>query len=191
MSIQLEPVDPLPQQFVGVRPASIALASDGTFRIASLIPGKYAFNLQTQLAGDFYVSEMRQGARDFSDDGVFEIHSGSSEPIEIVVRSGGAALHGSVQKPKSNFATLVLIPDLPRRQNRLYYRNVRIPPTGNFDLTGIAPGTYKLFAWDSLPDGAERDPKFLEQFEARGVRVTVAAGSVLSDVRVPLILNTN
>jgi len=191
ISIQLDSVDPLPQPFGGNRPVSTPLASNGTARITNLIPGKYAFTLQPPLTGDFYVSEMRQGARDFSDDGMFDIQSGVSEPIDIVLCSGGAAIHGSVQKPKGNFGSLVLIPDPPRRRNRLYYRSVRLQPTGNFDLTGIAPGTYKLFAWDALPDGAESNAEFLEQFEARGVRVTVAAGSVLSDIRVPLILNTN
>jgi hypothetical protein len=192
MQFQFNSVDPLPQQFVGSRIGNRTTApvSNGAFRIEDLVEGKYAFASLT-LAGDFFVSEMRQGARDFTDDGTFDIQSGVSEPIDIVVRSGGGAIHGSVQIPKSGFGVLMLIPDPPRRQNRSYYRGVRILPTGNFDLTGIAPGTYKLFAWDAPTDGAESDPKFLEQFETRGVRVTVAARSVLSDVRVPLILNTN
>jgi hypothetical protein len=31
---------------------------------------------------------------------------------------------------------------------------------GNFKIAGLRPGTYKLFAWEEVDDGAWQDPEF-------------------------------
>lgn len=37
----------------------------------------------------------------------------------------------------------------------------------------IAPGAYKLFAWEDVETGAYKDPEFLKAFEALGERTTI------------------
>jgi hypothetical protein len=40
-----------------------------------------------------------------------------------------------------------------------------------------APGDYKLFAWESIPNTAYMNAAFMEKHESRGLPVTLAAGS--------------
>jgi len=39
-------------------------------------------------------------------------------------------------------------------------------------LKNVAPGEYKVFAWDDIEDGAWYDSDFLRDIEARGEAVT-------------------
>jgi hypothetical protein len=47
-------------------------------------------------------------------------------------------------------------------------------------MFGIAPGEYKLFAWDKLEGYEYFDPKFLERFEEKGIAVSVGGSSRLT-----------
>ena len=50
----------------------------------------------------------------------------------------------------------------------------------------LAPGQYKLFAWDGVPTGAWMNADFIAKFEERGTAVTVNAG-VRQSAQVKLI----
>jgi hypothetical protein len=45
--------------------------------------------------------------------------------------------------------------------------------TSKFNMDGIAPGDYKLFAWEAVPNGAWMNAEFLARYEGRGVAVSV------------------
>jgi hypothetical protein len=44
---------------------------------------------------------------------------------------------------------------------------------GRFAFRGIAPGEYKLLAWNELEGEAYRDPDFLRGYEGRGQKIVV------------------
>jgi len=142
---------------------------------------------------NLFVADVRQGTRSVFDDGVFTVSRDTSDPLELIVRSGGGSIQGKLdfngQVPISSSCPVKLIPDPPRRQNLMLYQTVNVPRDGNgtFNFTGIAPGTYKLFAWESLPTGAEQNAEFISKYESRGVSVTVSPGLTLSNIKVPLI----
>ena len=52
---------------------------------------------------------------------------------------------------------------------------------GSFALKSVAPGEYKLYAWDEIEDGAYMDPEFMKPFESKGESVSVKEGSQLSE----------
>jgi hypothetical protein len=52
--------------------------------------------------------------------------------------------------------------------------------TGQFTLTAVAPGSYKIFAWENIPSGAEK-------YESRGKLVTAGAGATIANLTVALI----
>ena len=69
-------------------------------------------------------------------------------------------------------ATIVVVPDPPRRQRfDLYY--VAGSPNGRLHLDGIAPGDYKVFAWDDVPGDAWQDADFMRAYEDRGKPVHI------------------
>jgi hypothetical protein len=95
-----------------------------------------------------------------------------------------------MEKDKSpSLMTATLIPDPPRRQNLTLYKSafVSADGKGNFNFTGIAPGTYRVFAWDNLPTGTEQNAEFMGEYETRGISVTVSTGLTLPNIEVPLI----
>ena len=46
-------------------------------------------------------------------------------------------------------------------------------PNGRFEIHGIAPGSYKLFAWPELEGAAYRNADFMQEFEQRGKPVKI------------------
>jgi hypothetical protein len=56
-----------------------------------------------------------------------------------------------------------------------------------FFFVGLAPGTYRIFAWDNLPTGAEFSPEFVSRYESRGISVTISAGQTLGNLEIPVI----
>jgi len=48
---------------------------------------------------------------------------------------------------------------------------------GSFEVKGVAPGEYAVFAWEGLDDYAVRSPEFLKLFASKAAAVTVPAGA--------------
>ena len=72
---------------------------------------------------------------------------------------------------------MVLIPDSPRRQRFDLYRAAGSDASGRVHLDSIAPGDYRLFAWDDVPADAWQDPDFIRQYEDRGKPVRISKGA--------------
>jgi hypothetical protein len=87
-----------------------------------------------------------------------------------------ATVVGNDLKPASG-KTVVLVPASSRRQNPSLYRIANTDAQGHVALANLAPGQYKLFAWDSVPTGAWMNAEFIAKVEERGTAVTVNAGA--------------
>jgi hypothetical protein len=53
-------------------------------------------------------------------------------------------------------------------------------------IVGIAPGDYRLFAWEEIQTGAFMDPNFLREYEDRGLAVHLEPSTHVS-VQVQII----
>jgi len=53
-------------------------------------------------------------------------------------------------------------------------------------MSGVAPGQYSLFAWESLPGNAYMNAEFMAPYEANGQAVTITEGA-LTNTEVKLI----
>jgi hypothetical protein len=52
-------------------------------------------------------------------------------------------------------------------------------------FNNVAPGTYRIIAWEEIPTGACQDPDYLSRFEARAKPVVVQEnGSAETEVSV-------
>jgi hypothetical protein len=45
-------------------------------------------------------------------------------------------------------------------------------------MSGVAPGQYSLFAWESLPGTAYMNAEFMAPYETKGQAVTIREGAV-------------
>jgi hypothetical protein len=74
---------------------------------------------------------------------------------------------------------VVLIPDLHRERNDLYKVSVSAA-TGRFNMRGITPGDYKLFAWESLELFAYFDSDIVQKSESQAKPVHVTESGKLT-----------
>ena len=53
------------------------------------------------------------------------------------------------------------------------FKRVVTDASGNFKIPDVAPGEYKIFAWESDPENNTQSAEFRKPFEGRSVAVTV------------------
>ncbi|HEU0143106.1 MAG TPA: carboxypeptidase-like regulatory domain-containing protein [Bryobacteraceae bacterium] len=167
--IYLQPVEGFG---VGETPVASA-AAGGRFVMRGVVPDKYRVAVTGLPAGSYLKSILVAGQE--RPDGSADI--AGSAPIEIVLASGAAQLTGSVTdsegKPASD-VELTLFPESPERQRRRdLFRVTTSDQDGQFRFTDVAPGDYKVLAWQNLEAGAIQDPEFRRQFEAKAKSVSL------------------
>jgi protocatechuate 3,4-dioxygenase beta subunit len=131
---------PLPD-FVGRFTAAV-LDRDATPVFATIEP---------QAAGyeDWYVASVLRNGEDVTNSG-FDPKSGGS--LAITFNDDGGIVQGAVIAQDGQAipgGTVVLIPEDTRRQRRDLFRFTRTDQHGEFTMRGIAPGDYKLVAWQA------------------------------------------
>jgi hypothetical protein len=155
--------------------AVAASEQDGSFMIPAVGLGHFRLQTAGRLPPELYLADILQGGRSVYDSG-FDVTSESLGTFQVALRSGAGAAQGVVEdasgKPVAD-ATVVLVPDPQLRQNRSKYRTAVSDASGHFAIQGIAPGVYKLFAWEEITAGAYLNSRFLEPYESRGKTVTV------------------
>ena len=72
---------------------------------------------------------------------------------------------------------IALIPTSGHR-SRPFYKFPNTDATGKYTINGVAPGTYKLLAFDELdPNAVVYDPDFLRPYESYAQTVEVLPGN--------------
>jgi len=69
------------------------------------------------------------------------------------------------------------VPDEPRRTHWRFYKDGHTDQYGRFTIKALAPGRYKLFAWEDVEEGAYQDPDFIRKFEPLGEAVVIRENS--------------
>jgi beta-lactamase regulating signal transducer with metallopeptidase domain len=158
--------------------AVIPKAEDGTFTILNIPQTRYLVEMGAGLPPNLYVADVRLGPLSVFDSG-FEVGKEPLAPLQVSLRSGAASVQGMVRdgsnRPVAN-ATVVVIPPDPRRDNRVLYKTATSDASGKFTIRGIAPGNYKLFAFEGLAGGEFYNSRFLSKYESRGKPINVAQG---------------
>jgi len=142
----------------------------GAFKIPPLPNGFYKVDLNLA-APNVYIEDVRQGVTSVYNSG-FYVGDPSGQPVELMLASPGGVVSGMVLNVKQEpvrGASVVLIPDGPRRADRgRWLRAFNGGPDGRFAISAIPPGSYRLFAWESVPPLAWFNEDFLRKYEARG-----------------------
>jgi hypothetical protein len=170
-----------------VRARLNAINPDGSFTIPAVLVGHWQLHIEG-LAPSMYVADVRQGGRSVFDTGI-DVGTDPLNAIQVLVRDDGTTVQGvalDADKRPLPRASVVLIPPENRRQNRQLYRAVTADERGSFTITGVIPGSYKLFAWSSSSAGLLSapsagtyfNPKFLGRYESYGRPINVGQGGL-------------
>jgi len=157
-------------------PASDPLA----LQLRGVAPGKYLVRAQASFRG--YVQSVRCGAQDLMQEELTVAEGGSVMPIEVVVRDDLATLKVVVRasQPGQPAAMVVL------RDGVLSSASYPLTSTASENsFMGVPPGTYKVFAFDSLNGIDIADPEVMAKYDSQAVTVTLGAkenGSVAVNV---------
>jgi hypothetical protein len=150
---------------------------DGQFVFSGVLQGSYVLDVSS-LPQDMYVKAAR-----FGEDDVLEkpmtLGKPGATPLQILLGSDGGRIQVAAYNAKGQLhpgASVVLIPDAPRRHRREQYRVVTSGDDGLAALRGIPPGNYKVFAWEDLEPNAYLNATYMESYEPSGLPVKIAGG---------------
>jgi hypothetical protein len=155
---------------LGARPSD----ATGSFNYPTVRPGEIRFQLLRPPPGMYYKAA-RLGTKEVLDSG-FELNSQPSELLEIIVSPNAATISVTVvdenQKPVQG-ATTAIVSDPARRKRQDLNKSVVSNTAGQVVFDGLAPGEYKIFAWDDIAAGAWQNPETLRIYDSRGQNVRV------------------
>lgn len=164
------------------------VASNGMFNL-NMAPGDFRLTVNG-IPPDHYVKSIRMGQENLLDTG-FHVTGPGENLVEILVGSDGGTLEGSVSDERSSTvanATVALIPESPDLRRRLdLYRSTTTDAEGDFRLSTIPPGNYKVFAWDFAPTDSWQHADFMRSYENFGQILRVAPGTRQNGIRLSTI----
>jgi hypothetical protein len=157
------------------------VSNQGSYALRAVTPGKYRVRAMATFAG--YVQAVRSGGVDLLREQLVVPESAGVPPIEVVVRDDTATLRIHVRKDKpAQLATIVLFPEAAE------FPDPRALMTDNAELQFglLAPGSYRVFAFDSAEAVDYSNLEALEKYSSRAASVTLTASST-ANVTVDLI----
>jgi hypothetical protein len=164
--------------------------ADGTFVLQNVGAGDYRIYVAPflgpfqwgppavpQRLQDMYLKSVRMGGSDVLSEGI-AVGNGPPGSIEIVLASGGRLTGQASDEKRQAMAnvTVALVPDLARRHRPELYRTTTTDIFGRFQFHGIAPGSYKAFAWEVVQKDIWLNPEFIRSIEDRGALVEIREG---------------
>ncbi|MFB3778013.1 MAG: carboxypeptidase regulatory-like domain-containing protein [Bryobacteraceae bacterium] len=154
-------------------------ASDGSFKVSGVFPDRYYLNL-SGLPEGAYVKSVKLAGQEVLDKGVDLSGFRGSAALEVLLSLKGATLEGTAtagDKPAVG-STIAVLPDPPRPSQPYLNKTATADQDGKFTIRGLAPGRYKVYAFEeSMPELA-RDPSLAAPFEQKAVKVDLDAGAV-------------
>jgi protocatechuate 3,4-dioxygenase beta subunit len=171
--VQLSPMDGI----VFNNPGATA-KEDGSFEIQNAGPERYRIVVYNLPPG-VWLKSIRAGDQEVLETGI-DLGAGTPGRVEVTLGVGVGQIGGVVQDAKQQPAAgsmVTLLPDPMKEERNDLYRVTSADQNGQFTLQGIAPGEYKLFAWEDVDPGSYIDPEFLKPHERSARKVTIKANS--------------
>jgi len=164
-----------------------SVKSDGGFVLKNVYDGDYEINV-SNLPDNYFVKSARLDGVDVLAAGVTIDTKQAPGSLDIVISANGASVDGAITKDQQPFqgATVAIVPDPPHRGERRLFKSTTTDQNGHFTLQGLAPGDYKVFAWEKIESGAYTSPEFLQPYENLGESVHLTEGS-RNSVQVDLV----
>jgi len=164
------------QVSIGLGPNGARVKDDGTFTFKGVAPDMYHPTFSG--LGNLFVKAIRCGNTDVTENGL-DLTAGVGCSLAVYLSANGAQIEGSVQVDDAHAAKAGPVTLVPVGTNRTdLFRSVWSDDVGHFKFEGVAPGSYRLYAWESVdPNAVRYDPDYVRPFESQGRNVRVAEGA--------------
>jgi hypothetical protein len=129
-----------------------------------------------------YVKSMRMGDVDVLNAGL-RLERQPDAPLDIVIGANPGTLEGQVvnevrQPIGGAYVTLFANNPADRLYRTDMYKVTGTDNQGRFQLQGLRPGDYRVFAWENVERGTWIDSTFLRLNEEKGVTIHIDEGQV-------------
>lgn len=165
-----------------------AVSETGSFTLENVAAGEYRvdvapildLNAPAPAAPEAFVESIRYGDTDVLN-GSFRIDAApeAGTTLKIVISNKWGSASGTVldsgSKP-SVASTVVVVPDPDHRRRRDLFKSVTTDASGRFQFNRLAPGVYKMFAWEEVDPGIWNDAAFMSRYEDRGKEIRIGEG---------------
>ena len=172
LALALVPKDSGPpgfNQVISPTSSQGVLPGAGQLFFPRVAPGTYELDAESPPGVSLYAESATWGPTDLLRDDLVLDSAASTSPIEIVVRDDGAALNGTISSGDPFPPQQVVLLSEKRKRARLV-----LAPGGRFEVSGLAPGVYRVFAMDGTADADYEDPAFLAKISLRIQEITLA-----------------
>ncbi len=135
---------------------------DGTYQIPNVPQGVWDIDAGPVPKGG-YLKSMRLGDQDVLAEDM-QITSSTAALLKIVIATNGATIEGHVTNASGDSvqATVILMPTGRFEHVLSFRRQVFSDEVGHYEISGVMPGTYKLYALEDF-DADNDDLKSLEK----------------------------
>ncbi len=152
--------------------AEAHVQADGSYVLKNVPPGLWDIGFDPIPKGGYLKSMMLGEADVLRND--MNVTAATKGPLEIVVSTAGAQLNGKVE---GGVPRAVLAAPQGDLQGILsFYGVTTVDEKGAFEMQGMTPGQYLVYAFEDLAQGAWFDPDFLKPYAERGAPVELRAG---------------
>ena len=167
VSVRLRPAQPLGQE----RLLRFARFAGGMVAPNNLYVDPGTYHVEFIPDAPFHVASANYGGRNLLREDLVVSPDLPYQPFQIVLNRDGATVSGTVQPEMKSPGAVLLLPRSPALQARV----ARIDKNNRYELQGVAPGDYDLFAFDRIEDLEYHDPAFLRTYEDRARHVSLRA----------------
>jgi len=151
---------------------------DGTFTLTNVTAEQYTI-VASGLPGEAFLKSARWGEQDVLDTGLDLSSGAAGGTLDLVYSLKGGQIDGTALNAKQEPArgvSVTLAPDARRQNQTQLYKMTSTDQNGMFNFRGLAPGDYRLFAWEEVDPMGYRDPEYLKPFESKAKAVTIREG---------------
>lgn len=161
-------------------PAAAQVSADGTFRMAHLVPDRYAIQMDSLPPG-VYVKSVRFDGQSVAGDNL-DLTSAPGGVLEIALSTGGGSITGVVRGTDGEAAAGAIVQVCSGEDS---VKSVGADENGAYQVDGLPPGDYRILAWEEVEPGLSQDPSFRSRFEGQSAAVTLAEhGRSTQDLKV-------
>jgi hypothetical protein len=147
---------------------STGVHADGSFAFEGTVPLTYSLSIDS--TAGVYLKSVRVGDRPLAQPRIDAAEK--LDPLTVVLGADTGQLAGAVENSKGDPVARARV-DAIAADRPDWNRSAFSDEKGQFSITGLPPGQYKIFAWENVPDGAPQDPEFRKPFDKQALSVSI------------------